>query len=404
MTLAKLLQSKSHLLPGGPGCAPPPPQDGPITNVVLDKGYQMLYLDQRGTGRSTPISATTLALQGDVNLQANYLLHFRADNIVRDCEAIRKTLTADYPPELKKWSIFGQSFGGFCVLTYLSKAPEGLREAFSTGGLAPVGKTAEHVYQATYKRVIDRNKAYYDKFPEDVDRVHDLVRYIKNCGGVDLPAGGHLTVRGLLTLGRHFGMSGGLDRVHDIIHRMATDKQQFSFITRPTLAALERAITFDENVLYAVLHEAIYCEGRASNWAADSVGKGLTQFQWLSATPPPPSEIPEKLYFSGEMIYPFMFDFSKELIKLREPADIIAKYSNWPTLYDEWQLARNEVPLYAASYFDDMFVDFGLAQETAKKVKNCKQFITNTSYHDGIRSKTDEVLKELFTLRDDTID
>jgi len=53
--------------------------------------------------------------------QAEYLRHFRADNIVRDCEALRKFLTADYPDEQKKWSVIGQSFGGFCAVTYLSK-------------------------------------------------------------------------------------------------------------------------------------------------------------------------------------------------------------------------------------------------------------------------------------------
>ena len=90
-------------LQGGPGYGCPPPQDSPITNTVLDRGYQMLYLDQRGTGLSSPISAASLALQGDIHRQADYLKLFRADNIVRDCEAVRKTLTEDYPTELKKW-------------------------------------------------------------------------------------------------------------------------------------------------------------------------------------------------------------------------------------------------------------------------------------------------------------
>ena len=49
---------------------------------------------------------------------------------MRDCEAIRQALTAEYPEEKKKWSIMGQSFGGFCSLTYLSFHPEGLRESF----------------------------------------------------------------------------------------------------------------------------------------------------------------------------------------------------------------------------------------------------------------------------------
>lgn len=80
----------------------------------------MLFLDQRGTGMSSTITARTLALQGNAVKQAEYLKQFRADNIVRDCEAIRRCLTTDYPEDQRKWSIIGQSFGGFCAVTYLS--------------------------------------------------------------------------------------------------------------------------------------------------------------------------------------------------------------------------------------------------------------------------------------------
>jgi proline iminopeptidase len=80
----------------------------------------MLFLDQRGTGMSTPITAGTLARQGNAVKQAEYLRQFRADNIVRDCEAIRNCLTTDFPEGKRKWSIIGQSFGGFCAVTYLS--------------------------------------------------------------------------------------------------------------------------------------------------------------------------------------------------------------------------------------------------------------------------------------------
>lgn len=78
-------------------------------------------MDQRGTGLSSTITAGTLARKGDAIKQAEYLKHFRADNIVRDCEAIRKCLTKDYPEDQRKWSVIGQSFGGFCAVTYLSK-------------------------------------------------------------------------------------------------------------------------------------------------------------------------------------------------------------------------------------------------------------------------------------------
>lgn len=72
-------------------------------------------------GLSTPITAATLAQKGNAVKQAEYAKLFRADNAVRDCEAIRKCLTADYPEEKKKWSIIGQSYGGFMTVTYLSK-------------------------------------------------------------------------------------------------------------------------------------------------------------------------------------------------------------------------------------------------------------------------------------------
>ena len=81
----------------------------------------MLFLDQRGTGLSSTLTAGTLARQGDAIKQAEYLKNFRADSIVRDCEAIRDVLTQDYPADQRRWSILGQSFGGFCAVTYLSK-------------------------------------------------------------------------------------------------------------------------------------------------------------------------------------------------------------------------------------------------------------------------------------------
>lgn len=410
-TLTKEEQRKKSQKPwfvylqGGPGGSCPAPQNMSITDFILEKGYQILYLDQRGTGLSTPVSAATLALQGDIHRQADYLKLFRADSIVKDCEAIRKTLVEDYPPELKKWSIFGQSFGGFCVFTYLSKYPQGLKEAFTTGGIPPISTPVEQVYKATYQKVIQRNKEYYKKYPEDVNTIHSLALHIKSKGGLQLPSGGILTVRGFLTLGRNFGFYGGLDTVHDLVLRMKSDLAQFQFLTRPTLSAVESALSFDNMVLYAILQEPVYCQGVASNWAAERVGKGLREFQWLSGSPSSPSSVREHpLFLSGEMIFSFHFDIFPELEKLAPVADILAKYSGWGDLYDEWQLLRNEVPLYAATFIDDMYVDFGLAQETVKLVKNCKQFITNGMFHDAIRSKTKEVLTELFALREDSID
>lgn len=99
-----------------------------------------------------------------------------------------------------------------------------------------------------------------------------------------------------------------------------------------------------------------------------------------------------------------MFDDYVELRKLKDQANMIAETADWPELYDEEQLAKNDVPVYAAVYVDDMYVDYELSMETAKKIRGCKTFQTNMMYHDAVRSKMDEVTKALFTLRDDVID
>src|SRR5690606_1106350 len=111
------------------------------------KDFRVLLLDQRGTGRSTPITARTIITRGDAEAQADYLALFRADSIVADAEVIRRRLVGDG----SAWSVLGQSCGGFCTLHYLSVAPEALSTAYITGGLGPLTATADDVYRATYR-------------------------------------------------------------------------------------------------------------------------------------------------------------------------------------------------------------------------------------------------------------
>lgn len=90
--------------------------------MAFEKGYQVLLIDQRGTGLSSQISAESLeALFKTDEERANYLTHFRADSIVKDCEFVRKALTQGRSSEEEsRITLLGQSFGGFCITTYLS--------------------------------------------------------------------------------------------------------------------------------------------------------------------------------------------------------------------------------------------------------------------------------------------
>lgn len=116
---------------------------------------------------------------------------------------------------------------------------------------------------------------------------------------------------------------------------MKSDLSQFQFITRPTLSALEQAISIEDNVLYAALHEAIYVdgEGMASNWSAERVGKQVREFPWLSGAPQSPAVVREQpLFFAGEMIFPFRKSFSMFIPKCIgsvyfEPSPILKSFA-----------------------------------------------------------------------------
>ncbi|KID80151.1 Proline iminopeptidase [Metarhizium brunneum] len=394
-------------LEGGPGFGNRAPADHPVTRAALPRGYQVLYIDHRGTGLSTPVSTAMLANVGDADAQAKYLRLMRQDNTVRDCEAVRKLLTAGWPEQKTQWSTFGQSYGGFITLSYLSMHPEGVRESFLTGGLAPVGKTIDQVYDATFRKTTERNEQYFAKFPEDARVLRQIATYIEGQGGrIPLPAGGFLTVQRLLTIGIAFGGHGGFDTVHSTLTTLKASLDQFGFFTRAALAPLESFTPFDTNIIYAILHEAIYCDGPRgpSNWAANRVGRILGgPYSWLNPDFAA-AQSTGPLYFSGEMIFPFHFDTYPELTPLRDVAEKLATYTDWPALYDEARLRNNKVPFYAASYVEDMYVEYHLAKDTSDMVKGSKVFETNVMYHNAVRAKADEVMHQLFSLRDDVLD
>ncbi len=141
-------------LQGGPGFPSPRPDANSGWLKRALQQYRVLLLDQRGTGNSQVISAQTLAGKSTAE-QVAYLTQFRADNIVRDAEAIREQLGVE------KWALLGQSFGGFCSLHYLSYFPASLSRAYITGGIPSLTRHADDVYRATYKRVLDKNKAFF---------------------------------------------------------------------------------------------------------------------------------------------------------------------------------------------------------------------------------------------------
>ncbi|KAJ7503070.1 alpha/beta-hydrolase [Mycena galericulata] len=398
---AKTIEEEEKLpyllyLQGGPGFEVELEGSSGIAGEIHEQGYQTLWLDQRGTGLSTTISPETLPSRLVTDQEkADYLKHFRADSIVKDCEEIRKFLLGDKPdPEDRKWTVLGQSFGGFCAITYLSFFPSALKEVFLTGGLAPLDKNPDRVYRSLIPILRKRNEVYYQKYPQDVKRVRDIVAYLE-ANEVILPNGGQLTVNRWLHLGIRFGGTGGIDRVHQTVFRVSNDLEVFGKLTFKTLQLIQSQYPFDGNPIYAILHEPCYCDGHAPKWSAARIISEHPQFSWahvkgLANTEP--------IYFYGEMVFPNDFDDYVNLRPLKGAAEILANDSSWGPLYDSDQLRKNEVKVTAATYFDDLYVEFGLALETAAVIKNTEQYITNQLYHDGVRVDAKDVFKHLFKL------
>jgi pimeloyl-ACP methyl ester carboxylesterase len=355
-------------LQGGPGFEAPRPTRHPSSPGWLDRALQdfrVLMLDQRGTGRSSPVG--TLPGLG-AREQAVRLTHFRADAIVRDAEWIRRELGVE------RWSVLGQSFGGMCVTTYLSQAPEGLREAFITGGLPVLGPRIDDVYRATYARVLERNRRYYERYP--ADRAHVLALHERLAAeDVRLPSGDRLTSRRLRQLGNLLGMSDGAEKLHYLLE-LPTDSPAF-------LHDVEAALPFARDPIFAILHEASWADGGATHWSAQRL------------LPSEYDDAPE--LFTGEHIYPWMFEDYGALAPLREAAELLAEHE-WPRLYDPERLRGNDVPAAAVIYADDMYLERAFSEQTAAEIRGLRPWVTNEFEHNAVRVDGERVLGRLIEL------
>ncbi|WP_437076680.1 alpha/beta fold hydrolase [Streptomyces sp. enrichment culture] len=355
--------------------------------------HRVLLLDQRGTGSSTPANRQTLPLRGGPAEQADYLTHFRSDSIVRDCEAIRPQVTGGAP-----WTVLGQSFGGFCTVAYLSLAPEGLDTALITGGLPSLDAHADDVYRAAYPRIERKVAAHYARYPQDVERARRIAEHLLT-HDVVLPNGYRFTVEAFQSLGQMLGSGDGSHRLHHLL--------EDAFVPTPAGPALSDAfqeqaqalLSFAGHPLYALVHEAIYAQdARPTAWSAERVRAEFPRFDAAKALAGD-----EPLLFTGETIHPWMFDCDPALRPLRETAELLAACTDWTPLYDPARLAANEVPVAAAVYHDDMYVDTAHSLATARAVRGLRTWVTDEFEHDGVRTGGPRVLDRLLALARDEV-
>ena len=364
-------------LQGGPGYESPRPltKSGWLNRALKD--YKVLLLDQRGTGLSSSISDQSFENMSDKKT-SEYLTHFRADNIVRDAEYIRKKLI-----NKEKWNVLGQSFGGFCAVTYLSYYPDSLNKVFITGGLPPIKAHPDDIYRATYKRVISKNNEFYELFPESKEKVKRIVKHL-SVNIEYLPNGDVLTVNRFQQLGLILGFSDGMATLNYLIENSFGSNNKMTYNFLKNIYSIQ---SFDTNPIFSILHEACYAQGFATNWSAERIKYEFSNFKIKQKN---------KFFFTGEMIYPWMFDCYCQLKKLNGASEILANKEDWPELYNTENLKKNKVKVAAVIYTNDMYVDRDFSIDTSKYISNISIWETDQYEHNGLRSNGKDILDVLF--------
>jgi pimeloyl-ACP methyl ester carboxylesterase len=345
-------------LQGGPGHEAPRPFHSSTAPAWLDEAlahYRLVLLDQRGTGRSTPVGDADLARGAEA--VAEHLTHLRADAIVRDCEAMREHLGA------ATWSVLGQSFGGFTTLAYLTTDAASLEDVFITGGLSAVGRHPDDVYALCYEKMRTASERYYRRFPEHRDVMRRLVD-LADAGDIVLPDGEVVSRSRLRSVGSALGTNDGWQTVWSLLER---DPSSNAF-----RYDLMHAMPYDgRNPLYFAFHESSYADGHASRWSAERTEP--TDFR------------DDPTLFTGEHIRREWTETVPAFQPWRDVTLALAEFE-WPSIYDAEAIAASGATGAAAVYVDDVYVPMEFSLETARLLPGVKLWVTSEHEHNGLRS------------------
>lgn len=371
-------------LQGGPGNAAPRPLeiDGWIKAAL--RHYRVLLFDQRGTGRSGRIDRFA-----DPSLiDARRLSLLRSTEIVADAEDLRRALG------VKTWDVLGQSFGGFCITTYLSTHPESIGKAYFTGGLPATGVGIDDVHRATYAKLARRHEQFYAEVPYAESTIRQICAHLDD-NDERLPTGERLTSRRFRTIGVELGRGAGFAALASLLEEPFHEVGGQRRLRGDTLAELSTRLSFETTPLYAVIHESIYggvAEG-ATNWSAHRIREEIAGFEEnRSPTDPGP------FYLTGEHIYPWQFDEDPALRPFKQVAEELAAKQEWAAPYDVAALKASNARGAAVVYTDDIFVPRELSLDTAGHLPGIAVWGTGEYQHDGLRRDGEQIFDRLMGL------
>ncbi len=227
--------------------------------------YHVLLLDSRGNGRSSVVLPQTLARRGNARAQADYLMHFRADSIVRDAELIRRAARRRERAVERARAELRRVLRGALPVRPSAGPARSLhhRWACRRSAAAPTTITGTRIPRSRARRASSSRAIRTDvdccaRIMEHLHR-HDVALADRRASdGPPLPAG-RLHARASTTGWR---ISTTCSKTRSA---RALDGDELSL---PFLRALENSQSFETNPIFAVLHEMCYTQRAASRWSA----------------------------------------------------------------------------------------------------------------------------------------
>ncbi len=138
-------------------------------------------------------------------------------------------------------------------------------------------------------------------------------------------------------------MLGGYDRLHYLLLSAFSEGEgQLSY---EFLRGVEGLQDFDTHPLYTLLHEPIYCQNVPSNWSAERLRSEAPNNFLFDANRALDVNDVTPVYFTGEMVYPWMLTGAYPMLApLRLAGEILATKNDWPKLYDLDNLRKVNKP------------------------------------------------------------
>lgn len=381
-----------HLLflQGGPGGAGPRVGDfnDGWTGEAL-KNYRVVLLDQRGTGQSTPLSADVVMGEDD---PAGFLSLFLQNQILADAEVLRRELAGDRP-----WTTLGQSYGGFLTLAYLSQYPGAVEQSFITGGLPGLGNI-DDIYRQTYPLTAKRNREYFARYPHDEQTIRQVATHLLE-HEERLPTGERLTPTRLRSVGMGLGGNMSYDMMHYLWEGPFVTRGGVPRLSPQFLAEVGSRVSQATAPLFWVLQEAIYgsaterAVGKPTNWAAQRIA---TEFEGFHPDADPLDQS-APWYLTAEHTSPALIGEDPATSALLPAVNELSQRTEWPQVYDLDALAKNEVPVSALIYYDDIYVPRHLSESTADLL-GARTWVTSRMHHDGLRANGKDVFAGLIAL------